>query len=836
MTIDRQAERPAVSKVRLSELTAARSDVALLLVSASILTLEVLQTKIFAYSTDPLSIYVAIAVCLLGLGASGTILAVAPPLGAERVRSVAALFSVVGAGLVLVSHFIFSLLAPNFFKVGIGALLALVALGLPYLCLGMVVAALLVARGTGIGRAYASNLAGSGLGCLIVFPILDCVGAERALVVVSALALAGAFVLARPRPATLGALCLVAVALAGAFHRAPAILEFSPEPAGQLNLVLRRLAALRREHPGEAVIPKRLFKRWDRTARVDVYGLETSIPKLKGRPTDSLFLVQDASAGSILLGIGNDLRSGRPFFEHTIYGAGYALGTPGDVLIIGLGGGPDALAALYHGASRIVGVEINAATIDVVRNEFSDYVGDPYRKPGVTIHQTDGRTYLQSTTREFDLIQMSGVDTKSVLASGALSLNENHLYTREAMGEILRHLRPAGVLAIIRFGDPDVHRLASLAIAGLRDLGEAAPHRHVLAIGQGLWRSLLVRRRPFTASEIERVLSWAAQPGSEGPDVTIPAYDLINLPLREPMSVMYSPEPRPAATTSYFQALLAGRVDEFIAAEEMLDLSAPVDDRPFFFFRLRPWRALYASLTSGSFPAWPFDILTLTRLHKLLLQLAAVSAGFILAPLVVLRARGLRAPRAGRTLGYFACLGVGFMFAEIGLIQRFVLLLGHQGYAISVVLFGLIFGASIGSLLSNRLSIISRGPITAVLAALILVIMGYAFGLGAVFQAAAKASFGERLALSLAVLVALGVLLGVPFPTALRALQSPGLPLVAWAVGVNGFFSVIGSTLAVEVAMLAGLRSLLLLAAMLYGLAILCAPIGQGTRGTADGV
>ena len=807
-----------------------RMDLGLLAVSACVLTLQVLQTKIFAYSLDPLTIYLAIGVCMLGLGASATVLAILPPLAADRVRGVASAFAAAGAFAVVLAHGVFAALAPSFAERSLVSIAVLVALVLPYLCFGFVIALLLVARSAAIGRAYAFNLAGSGLGCLIVFPLLDSFGAERALIGVAWMALLAALLLARRHALALAALGVAAVLLAFAFVRAPSFLVFPPEESGQLRAVLRKVEELQAERGSERVRATQLFRRWDRTARIDVYRLETTIPELKGRPVESYFLAQDSSAGSILLGVGEDLGAARPFLEHTIYGAGYARSKkPEQVLIIGLGGGPDVLTALYHGAKRIVGVEINETTIDVVRNEFAEFLGRPYEQPGVDIHRVDGRTFVRSSADLFDLIQMSGVDTKSVLAAGSLSVNENYLYTREAMVEILQRLRDDGVLVLNRFGDVDVHRLATVAVEGLRDLGAAEPERHLVAIKQGWWRGLLVRRTPFPARELEHLEDWVERAGRQPPDIVIPPYDWIGVTLRHPMTLMYSPPPQPVATTPYFEALLAGRVDAFVEGEPVLDLRAPVDDRPFFFFRTRPADALRASFSIDEARGWSrYGGESLAKLQAVIGQITVISALFILAPLAARRWRGLGAPGARGGLTYFACLGGGFMLIEIGLIQHFVLLLGHQSYAVTVVIFGLLLGASVGSLLSMRIDLTTRKPLRTLLTGVIALVVVYAVSLGPVFELVAPAGFGMRLALALVLLVLLGALLGVPFPSGMRALRSSSIPFVAWGIGVNGFASVVASVVAVEIAMLAGLRLLLLLAALLYGVALLVAPAAGG--------
>jgi len=83
-----------------------------------------------------------------------------------------------------------------------------------------------------------------------------------------------------------------------------------------------------------------LLSRWDRTARVDVFRLDASMPDYAsriGRPIDSYFFAQDASAGSVLVGVSPDRARADDLYERTLYGAGYSRGPASDVLIIGLG-------------------------------------------------------------------------------------------------------------------------------------------------------------------------------------------------------------------------------------------------------------------------------------------------------------------------------------------------------------------------------------------------------------------------------------------------------------------------------------------------------------------
>lgn len=795
-----------------------RNDAALFLLSTAVLALEVLQTKIFAFTFDPLMVYLAVAVCMLGLSGGATLVAVLPRSGGGFPSALAPAAAAAGSLALVASHALFARLSPAIPEGNAKGVLTLLALTAPYLAFGTTIALLLAARGPTVGKAYAVNLAGSGLGCLSVFPLLEGLGAERTLVVLAMVPVAAAALLlpTGSRAPRVG-LALLAAAIAACAIPVGALFPFQPDGSGQLGMILARAAELDRRTPG-AVSVTHLHGRWDRTSRIDVYRLDSETPELRSRvggPLETLFFVQDASAGSILLGVGADATRGRAFFDETVYGAGYAAGPRRSVLIVGLGGAPDVLAALYHGASRIVGVEINRSTLEMVRGPFREFLGDPYARPEVRIEQVDGRTFLRSSRETFDLIQMSGVDTKSVFyASGSLSLNETYLYTRESMVETLRRLAPSGLLAVNRFGDQEMERMTSLAIAGLQDLGAADPSRHLIAIRQGVWRCLLVKREPFSPEEIASVAAWAGR-NPTGPDIVIPTYDWINVSFRFPLTIDFAPPPLAIAAGPFYEALARGGLDAYVAASRF-DLSPPTDDRPFFFFQAKPQDAL----------RWFPPLLAMIR--RIVIALVAVSTALIVVPLVVSRRRGLAIPGAAPAVAYFCGLGGGFLFAEIGLIQRFIVLLGHQGYAITVVLFGLLAGAGLGSAWSARLPRGRPGPLRVALGAAAALIVAYAYVLGPVFSAAAGLPFAARLVLALALLVGLGFPLGIPFPTALRELDAGAPALVPWAIGVNGFASVLGGILAVPVAMLAGFRTLLFVAAAAYLSALWTAPRKAG--------
>ena len=53
-------------------------------------------------------------------------------------------------------------------------------------------------------------------------------------------------------------------------------------------------------------------------------------------------------------------------------------------------------------------------------------------------------------------------------------------------------------------------------------------------------------------------------------------------------------------------------------------------------------------------------------------------------------------------LMYFLCLGAGYILIQVALIQRFVLLLGHPTYALTVIVFSMLVASGAGSFFSAR--------------------------------------------------------------------------------------------------------------------------------------
>jgi hypothetical protein len=269
-------------------------------------------------------------------------------------------------------------------------------------------------------------------------------------------------------------------------------------------------------------------------------------------------------------------------------------------------------------------------------------------------------------------------------------------------------------------------------------------------------------------------------------------------------------------TGDYARLVRASDREQFYASYPS-DIRPTTDDRPFFFHTTKLENQLGVAFgRSMLFGNGLSALLTLLGISTGLVVL------FVIGPLA-LAGRGQRHPRGWFAwLVYFGALGAGFMLIEVSVLQRFVLLLGHPVYSLTVTLFSLLLGTGLGAAWSRRFDAAALRRTGAigimVVSALGLVVLGVTTP---IVTWAIPFSRTVRAAIAVAMLVPLGVALGIPMPTGLRMLSARAPQLVAWAWGMNGALSVLGATLAIFIAMNWGFRVTLLTASATYVIALL---------------
>jgi hypothetical protein len=482
----------------------------------------------------------------------------------------------------------------------------------------------------------------------------------------------------------------------------------------------------------------------------------------------------------------------------------------GDFAIIGPGGGVDVLRAVANGSGNVTAIEINPIIAnDIMRGRYRDYSYDLYERPQVHLHVQDGRSYIRASHDFYDVVQMTLVDTWASTAAGAFALSENNLYTVEAFHEYFDHLRPDGMIAITRweFRQPrEALRVVAQAMEALHQSGVANPQDHIIVVADGNLDEdgrpvlVLAKKSAFTAQEYAAV----AQHIRQNP----------NLVWLNPVTGYSGLQKRPPAAEA-FGSLIASNDPKAFARSYAYNVAPVSDNAPFFFFTLKTGYVLKNIVAgTGRGMDWRINLGVVVLGMLLAISVLAVAA-FLLLPLVV-HQRGSSHRAHSTSLAYFIFVGLGYIVVEIALIQRFVLFLGHPTYALTVVVFLLLLSSGAGSVVARRWISGTRRlqqillVITALLAIYLLLLPG-------LLPAAVGAPFPLKLVISALILAPLGFLMGMPFPSGLRRIET-----VEWAWALNAAASVLGSVLAMVIAIHFGLSVTLACAAMAYLIAALC--------------
>jgi hypothetical protein len=776
---------------------------AVALVSLASLLLELALTRLFSVVLFYHFAFFAISVALLGLGSGGVFAHIRQEwLARFDMRTLGAwlcllnsMFILCSVEVVLHTPVSLEVTGRNFGKLTIIYLAAAV----PFFLTGLLFSVLFARSSGHISQLYGADLAGGATACLAIVPLLNFIGAPNALLLASAcMAVAAALWADQIK------LRRAAYALAAVF-----ILLIAANYSGKIIDVIYAKGVYRD--------PKWIeYSRWNAISRIEVST------QLSGR-----YVVIDADATTAIMNVDparwEQNASATPMYTGLPETQGFnwkkslmsaapsvanVLRPRGDFAIIGPGGGVDVMRAVANGSPSVTGIEINPIIANnVMRGRYADYSFHLYDQPQVHIHVQDGRSYIRSSHDKYDVVQMTLVDTWASTAAGAFALSENNLYTIEAFREYFDHLKPDGMIAITRweFKQPrEALRVVSQGIEALHRIGVADPRQHFVIIADGGLNEdgrpvlVLAKKSPFTPTEYAAVAAHIR--------------DNPNLFWLNPTAEYFGLQPLPPAAES-FRNLIQSNDPLRFAQSYAYNVSPVSDSAPFFFFTLKTRHVIENILAgTGRGMDWRINLGVVVLGMLLIISIVAVLV-FLILPLALHRHR-LHAPKTGIVaLLYFIAVGFGFILVEISLIQRFVLFLGHPTYALTVVVFLLLLSSGIGSVAARRR--ISNGskilPLLGIIAALIAIDVAL---LPWLLSAAIGLPFVIKLLLSGIVLAPLGFLMGMPFPTGLRLVKT-----VEWAWALNAAASVLGSVMAMIIAIHFGLTVTLLCAAAAYLLA-----------------
>jgi spermidine synthase len=768
------------------------------LLAASVLQLQIAITRIFAVLTWHHFTTMIISIALLGYGAAGAYLMSKKQKNDAsniwKLPKYAALY----AYAVIFCFFLVIRVVFEPLNIGkdnvqvISLIIYFVALSIPFYFAGLCLVTIVSTYSANITRVYFADLAGAAIGSLLSVPAIHFLGATNTVFFVGLMAGIAALLFQIEREQKFNFRQIISVLVLGSILG----LGFYFDPYLVYPPRSKELSALANPMEGAQGIE---WSKWTIVARLDISKSYIGPLLTFGGSISNRFLpiaetrvvYQDGAAPTSIVRSDGNVRK-LTYLDKLIHSAPYVVQRNPKVLIIGVGGGVDVLIGLYNGASHITGAEINSSLVDAVHNRYRQYSGGYFHLPNVDIHPAEGRHFLSSDQKRYDIIQLSGVDTFTALSVGAYSLSENYLYTYEAIQDYLDHLNPNGVVSFSRWHIKPPRenlRLAATMLEAIDQSGAADPQKHIVVLKSDNWAETILKRSPFTIQEMERLRQWTAQNDFELLyDPFVPIRNEFNLLLRA----------SPAEREVFY--------DQYV-----FDVRPSTDDKPFF-FNYYKWSSLFQKNQEGGLYNTPVGLITLAQ--SLLLILFLALAG-ILYPLfqsgTIERHRSVYS-----VLAYFAALGLGFIFVEIALIQKLIVFLGGPTYSLCITLFSLLLFSGIGSYIAKRwlAEVERRFPV--LLLALVLLIVFESFALDLAIRWGLGLSLFARILLAIFMIAPLALLLGMPFPAGIHILDQRKSNWIPLAWGANSFMTVFGSLLSVLLSMQLGFRNVFLIAALIY--------------------
>jgi hypothetical protein len=788
--------------------------VGLFVLCACVLILQIVETRILSVISFYHLAFFAISIAMFGMTAGALIIYFnqtffAPERLLAHLSWIAAAFGLtaVFSTVVLISTVLLSppmgiiLLATLWLKL-IAALLP------PYVFAGMGISLALTRSPWPIGLVYGSDLAGAAFGCVGALALMSTLDGVSVMLMVGALGACAALAfalgcaelewqaLALPRFARVlrrpGMLALVLLALAlgnAAIHPHGLVLSFAKARVETPDVIehtqwnsYSRIRAEKIVHQGPMM-----------------WGGSSAMPPIE---IDQRYMNIDGDAGTTMFRFSGDLGE-VDFLKYDVTSLAYYIRHAGRSAVIGVGGGRDLLAAYLFGFRDVTGVELNPIFIDYLTSRFRDFnrLAD---LPGVRFEIDEARSWFANAGRDqnFDLVQMSMIDTWAATAVGAYSLSENGLYTVEGWRHFLASLAPDGVFTVSRWYSPEdvdeTGRLLSLAKATLLDMGVPEPRNHLFLASSGPLSTLIVGRAPLSHRDVALLSETASRLGFSilvGPD----------LPAASPALKAIIEAPNAAALTA-------------LSATLHHDVSAPTDDRPFFFNQLRltdPHAMLRAMQMRSGVISGNLDA-TITLLIIVLLSLILVGLTIILPALPSVRSVSARL--IGLGTAYFVLIGFGFMLVEIGLIQRLSLFLGHPIHGLAVGLFAVILSTGIGSIVSDRMPIIKARHAVLWCGVLATYLALLPVGLPLLVATFEAYRILVRAVAAILVIAPLGLLLGFGFPTGMRLVNTIDPRPTPWFWAINGAAGVLAASIAVAINITFSINVSIWLGAACYGL------------------
>lgn len=752
------------------------------IISMATLILESTLLRIFAIAEWYHFAFISISIALLGFGASGTFLSIYKIKNLSIFPVLGALFSV----SVIIAHFVINLVPFDSYNIAwekvqiLYLLIYYFALCIPFFFSGLCIGLAISSFPSEVNRIYFINLSGSASGCLLSPFLLSILNCPQVIIVISITGMSSIILDSKLKIQRLIYLCFTIFLI---------YLLTNPSLIGEVRMSLYKDLSIIKHYPEAKIIDSK-FNSFSYVNTVQAPGIKYApnlspsylklLPKQIGITID----------GNNLSGIFKE--PSKNFLQSMATVLPYEINKRKKVLILEPYTGTDILAGLTYNPDSIIAVEKNPLISDIIK-KYTEI----YKNLRISIINGEPRSILKRLKEKFDLIQICLSDSFRANFVSSYSLNENYLYTTEAISEYFNLLLEDGMLVISRWLQfPPSEELRVLAT-----ICDSIPEPSKRIIAIRTWRTcvILVKKSALNFSEVETAKRFCSRK----------KFDFIYFPgiTKKEINqyILYKDDPY----YNGFMEILSGDKNSFYK-NYAYNIRPVTDNRPFFFHFFK-WRNVPLILKTFGKTMQPFGgggYLVIFILSFLAITIGAI---LILLPLKLFKVKTKN--KEYKFLIYFFLLGIGYLFFEIPLISKFILILGLPIYAFTVAAFSILFFSGLGSILSANWGMKTRLYLISILASMLFI---FSFFISSIFNFLLSQPFYIRVILSILLLLPSGILLGIPFPLGIKIVNEQNPSFIPWAWAINGYTSVIASILALILSISFGFKFTIVCAAIVY--------------------
>ncbi len=778
------------------------------LLSASIIAFQLILMHILSIMQWNHFAYMIISVALLGFGASGTLLALKSKWLVERIRVMLPLLMILCglsmSSILAVSEWLFGTFDSYLIFVDTDQLYSLVltylAFFIPFFIGALAIGLIYVAYVKKIGSLYFADLFGSGIGGLASLLLFWTFFPSQLPAVIAVFpVIAGILLIPAEKKRVFTIISLASLVL-------PAILYFNPP---ELKLSEYKSISKALDLPDAQIVKE----------RTSPYGhiQVVSSGALRYAPGLSMRFKGEVPVRDVIYSNGDwfgpvvswSREDTTHFLDYTTNALPFVINKPEKVMVADAGTGLFVAHSIVRGASSVAAVEQNRVAVDLLKNELAADIDSLFSHDAVRLEKLQSRSYLLSDTSSYDLIILPTIETFGG-TSGIHALNEQYLLTREAFKDMWERLTDRGMIAITTWMDYPARNTLKVLGTLMSTLHEADvddPGRHLIAVRGWGTVTFVLKKTPVTEEQIEKVREFSSSK----------FFDPLFLPgIKKEERARYNM----LQDDNFFE--LADRIfsgpeeAEKLYSEYDFNIRPSTDNRPYFSQFLKWSRLSHLAEMFGT-GSVPFIEVGYLVVGITFVQITVAAIVLIILPLFFM---GWRGGYRAFTVLHFSGLGLGFMFVEIVLIQRFVLYFGSPIYAAAAVLSAMLICSGAGSYFSSRIEGTHR-DIVKMTGIVIIFILLYGIFLTPVLLSTITLPFLLKILFSIALIAPLAFFMGMPFPLGLRTLSVHNNTLVPWAWGINGCLSVISTALALIIAVEAGFFWVMVMAALAYGITLL---------------